>query len=165
MIELKKCKYYLCRSLVYISSESWSIEGYCTKKCKYKSDLVSKRHESKNKIFDYIGDKCVRCGVDDRRVLCFHHVDPDQKKFDIAKKVNLEFSLLKIELDKCVVLCENCHAIVHIERDPKFIKVVKFCTDYLNETAKGDFGMEKCTVGRHEVYKPKSKKRLESIVP
>lgn len=161
MKELKKCKYYLCRSLVFASTESWNIEGYCTKKCKYKSDLISKRQEVRNKIFDYIGDKCVRCGLDDRRVLCFHHVDPDQKKFEISAKLSMDFSLLTIELNKCIVLCQNCHAIVHADNDPKFIKITKFCSNYIHETIKGDYGMDKCTVGRHEVYKPKSKRKLD----
>ena len=161
MVELKKCKYYLCRSLVYKSTESWNTEGYCTKKCKYKADLISKRQGVRDRIFNYIGDKCVKCGNNDRRVLCFHHVDPNQKKFEISAKLSMDFSLLTIELNKCIVLCENCHSIVHAENDPKYIKITKFCTDYLNETIKGDFGMDKCTAGRHEVYKPRSRYKYD----
>jgi len=58
---------------------------------------------------------CNRCGTEDHRVLCFHHIDPTDKEFNLADVVNRGTSLktIKKEAKKCEVLCANCHAIEH----------------------------------------------------
>jgi hypothetical protein len=89
--------------------------------------INEKKAELKNRMFDYLGGACKRCNNDDRRVLCFHHLDPLQKKFDVSTKWNLNYKKLKIELDKCILLCRNCHSIVHLTRDPEYLKISEFC--------------------------------------
>lgn len=58
--------------------------------------------------------KCVRCGMDDWRILQFHHRDPSQKEFSVGVGVGRygKSKLLK-EMAKCDVLCPNCHALHH----------------------------------------------------
>lgn len=60
---------------------------------------------------------CVRCKVRDPRVLEFHHVDTKQKEFNIADYYYSQYSLvrLKREIAKCIVICANCHRILHAE--------------------------------------------------
>jgi len=55
---------------------------------------------------------CVKCGNGDARVLEFHHLEPEKKKFNIAWGW-YRASLVELieELVKCVVLCANCHKI------------------------------------------------------
>ncbi len=68
----------------------------------------------KQKAVDYLGGKCIRCGYDKSlRALTFHHRNPAQKSFSIAKKKCLKWETLKPELDKCDLLCANCHAEQH----------------------------------------------------
>jgi len=73
----------------------------------------------KQKFVDYLeehrqGIKCERCGWDKGFWgLAFHHRDPSVKEFSIAKNRGKNAKDLKIELDKCDVLCHNCHAEVH----------------------------------------------------
>jgi hypothetical protein len=59
--------------------------------------------------------KCVRCGFDHPAALVFHHRDPSQKEVEITRTVALGWSKDRIssEIDKCDVLCANCHAIEH----------------------------------------------------
>lgn len=38
----------------------------------------------------------------------FHHLDPNQKDFSIGKQ-SKSFAVIRSELDKCVLLCSNCH--------------------------------------------------------
>ena len=45
--------------------------------------------------------------------LDFHHIDPTKKEFAISKLKAYSFYKLKPELDKCVLLCKNCHAEYH----------------------------------------------------
>lgn len=57
---------------------------------------------------------CADCGIVDHRVLHFHHVGGD-KSATIATVVRLGWRKERIqsEIDKCIVLCANCHAIRH----------------------------------------------------
>lgn len=57
---------------------------------------------------------CQRCGYD-RYIgaISFHHRDPNQKDPDWTK--NWGWKRMKVELDKCDILCHNCHAEVHEE--------------------------------------------------
>ena len=56
---------------------------------------------------------CKRCGIDDPRVLDFHHTDPSKKIMEISNMTQRGHSKERIleELAKCVCLCANCHRI------------------------------------------------------
>lgn len=45
--------------------------------------------------------------------LCFHHLDPSTKETDVAKMLSWSLENIKAEINKCVVLCLNCHPLVH----------------------------------------------------
>ena len=45
--------------------------------------------------------------------LQFHHLDPNEKDFAISKAGTWAWHRLVKELDKCVLLCGNCHSEVH----------------------------------------------------
>jgi 5-methylcytosine-specific restriction endonuclease McrA len=69
--------------------------------------------KAKIKAIEYKGSKCLVCGYNKSvRALQFHHLDPIQKDFGISGNTK-SFEKLKPELDKCVLLCANCHAEVH----------------------------------------------------
>jgi transcription elongation factor Elf1 len=59
--------------------------------------------------------KCSRCSEDDFVCLDFHHIDPSQKEISIATAIHNSLSMEKIkqEVDKCIVLCSNCHRKEH----------------------------------------------------
>ncbi len=59
--------------------------------------------------------KCIRCGFDNSAALQFHHRDPKQKSFDVCSGVlsGRCKETIQREIDKCDVLCANCHAIEH----------------------------------------------------
>lgn len=56
---------------------------------------------------------CVDCGISDIRVLQFDHTRDKQKK--IATLLKIKYAV--DELEKCEVVCANCHAIRTWERD------------------------------------------------
>lgn len=67
-------------------------------------------------LLNYKGGKCQRCGYNKcNRALEFHHIDPSKKDFGISKNINRNIEDLKREVDKCILLCSNCHAEVHQE--------------------------------------------------
>ena len=84
------------------------------KKCNVEA-VSERRRELKRKALEYKGNCCSVCGYRKSvAALQFHHLDPTQKDFGIAEKGNtMGWEKIKIELDKCVLLCANCHAEVH----------------------------------------------------
>lgn len=64
---------------------------------------------------DYKAERgCARCPERDSRCLVFHHLR--DKKFDIGASIDRHcgWKHLKAEIEKCEVLCANCHAKEHI---------------------------------------------------
>lgn len=59
--------------------------------------------------------KCKRCGENHPACLTFHHTNPAEKTMDVARAVSTYRSIKKIleEINKCEVLCCNCHAKEH----------------------------------------------------
>jgi hypothetical protein len=62
---------------------------------------------------EYKGGKCHDCGgVFPACVYDFHHLDSSKKDFMIGR-TNRGWDKLRPELDKCDMLCSNCHRIRH----------------------------------------------------
>lgn len=75
---------------------------------------ATKRTRAKKRAVEYKGGKCVECGYDRCiRSLDFHHTDPKQKDFSVSNKYFWAWERLKKELDKCVLVCKNCHGEIH----------------------------------------------------
>jgi DNA-binding transcriptional MerR regulator len=82
--------------------------------------ITELRRRRKIEALEYKGGmKCNRCGFSETipDVYAFHHRDPNEKdpSWGKMKTNNWKWEKLKEEIDKCDVLCHNCHAIVHYE--------------------------------------------------
>lgn len=73
--------------------------------------VAKRRRALKLRAVEYKGGKCVMCGYSEHvGVLDFHHLDPSQKEFSIgAKGYTRSWERLRVELDKCILVCANCH--------------------------------------------------------
>ena len=70
--------------------------------------------QKNKKYIDKIKSKgCIICGEKELCCLEFHHIDPTNKIDSVVNMLNKEHELLKKEVNKCVVLCANCHRKVH----------------------------------------------------
>lgn len=68
----------------------------------------------KRQAIEYCGGKCQHCGgVFPPAVYDFHHVNPQEKEVAISKIMSHSWDSIKHELDKCILLCSNCHRIEH----------------------------------------------------
>ena len=68
----------------------------------------------KKQCVEYKGGKCELCGYNKCfGSLDFHHMDSQQKDPNWKKMRRWTFSKVKKELDKCQLLCKNCHGEVH----------------------------------------------------
>ena len=98
-----------------------------------KSDRVYRRRKCRdcyritkqtliNRYFDWINKQkeergCKRCGIKDPRVLDFHHRDEKEKLFSVGGfRRAVGFEQIQKEVQKCEVVCANCHRIVHDEQ-------------------------------------------------
>lgn len=90
--------------------------GGTTKVCN--SCSVNKRRVGlKQKCVDYKGGKCVVCGYNKcNEALDFHHIDESTKEFAISGSHARSWEKIRAELDKCALLCANCHREVHANK-------------------------------------------------
>ena len=104
---MSQCQWHSCKEE--------AIRKYCSTKCKNKAATDRFRKNLKVKAVEYMGGKCAHCGYDKCvQALQFHHKDPTKKDFGIGSKGHTrKWEAIKTELDKCVMLCANCHAEEH----------------------------------------------------
>ena len=84
-----------------------------------KSSYVSQKKRGEKRKLEAIklkGGKCTICSYNKNySALAFHHVEPENKTYnlDIRKFSNTNIDSLNAELEKCILLCNNCHAELH----------------------------------------------------
>lgn len=73
------------------------------------------RHKTKEELVKYKGGKCEICGYNKcLGALDFHHLDPSKKDFTISdSNIYKNLDKLKEEIDKCILVCANCHREIH----------------------------------------------------
>lgn len=72
----------------------------------------------KRRAIEYLGGKCLDCNLEykpniNESVYDFHHRDPKQKDFAVMELRTRSFNKIKDEIDKCDLLCANCHRLRH----------------------------------------------------
>lgn len=79
--------------------------------------VIQWRRDVKRKLVALRGGKCEICGYDKcLRALQFHHKNPAEKKFAISQSNTRNFASMVSEIEKCDLLCANCHAEVENKR-------------------------------------------------
>ena len=93
----------------------WKKDYYVRNKKEINARKKVRTDEQKQKAVEYLGGKCQQCGLEDIcvNVFDFHHRDPKEKSYDISTKRYRNFESIKQELDKCDLLCANCHRRKH----------------------------------------------------
>jgi hypothetical protein len=75
----------------------------------------AKKHKEKSRK-NFIDFKsklfCSECGENHISCLEFHHKNPKEKEYAVSKLYNSPIKLKK-EINKCIVLCSNCHRKLH----------------------------------------------------
>lgn len=68
----------------------------------------------KEKAIKYKGGECSCCGYNKYYgALEFHHVNPEEKDADWGILKKKSWDKITKELDKCVLVCSNCHREIH----------------------------------------------------
>lgn len=121
-----QARYYIKNKEKY---NEWSRQSYyrnkekCAERAKQwrlvnKEYIITKQREDKRKrkelAIEYLGGKCSKClNIFHPAVYEFHHKNPETKDRDPSKMLQLSWKRLEAELDKCLLLCANCHRLLH----------------------------------------------------
>jgi hypothetical protein len=97
---------------------------YRRHKCKscYRNAKEKLRKKYRDWLVNYKKEhRCSKCRIADYRVLEFHHLDNKGKEFTIATAFYNHYGLRRIqtEIKKCIVICANCHRILHYKNNKK----------------------------------------------
>ena len=94
---------------------------FCSLACKnkYHQSYESQKNRGlarKLELVKAAGGRCAICGYHKNlAALAFHHTDPKTKDFklDMRSLSNRTLESVQTELDKCFLICHNCHAELH----------------------------------------------------
>lgn len=114
----KRC--YVCKAVKSLDDFYAASSRYDGKQSKCKAcdneHATQRIRERKKQIDAYLGQPvCSHCGFTHTSFDPFdlHHVDPTTKEYAISKMWGYSWAKIKAEIDKCILLCKNCHAIEH----------------------------------------------------
>lgn len=114
----------LCKNCGNEYISNYNKSKYCSSKCKkiflknknkknrQKEDSLL-RWTKKIKAINKLGCKCKNCGDNNIHHLVFHHLNPEYKENNISKLWTNRWSDIEKEINKCVLLCDNCHRELH----------------------------------------------------
>lgn len=113
IIKNPKCKF--CGETnhdLFMKNGKYTSKSLC-KKCHSKNTVLRFR-KNKERMVAYKGGKCSICGYNKcLGALDFHHLDPKKKDINWIKIKTWSFEKAKKELDKCILVCSNCHREIH----------------------------------------------------
>lgn len=74
-------------------------------------NTAKRRERNQQWLINFMHGKKCGCGVSDLRVLTFDHIDPSNKRYNVADIVSkgMKLEYLVEEVEKCQILCHNCH--------------------------------------------------------
>lgn len=88
--------------------------------------VAKRRRRLKELAIQHKGGKCLFCGYSRcSGALDLHHIDPTKKDFSLSVRgLTRSWERIKDELDKCVLVCANCHREIHagLIKSPQALK-------------------------------------------
>ena len=82
----------------------------------HNKQTIERGRKNKALYIEYKGGKCEHCGYNKcNEALEFHHIDPSIKDPTFQSMRYWSIEKAKIELDKCLLLCSNCHREEHVK--------------------------------------------------
>jgi len=78
--------------------------------------VAKRRRKIREMAVKYKGGKCQLCGYKKcLQALEFHHINETGKDFGISDKgYTRSWERVKREIDKCILICANCHRELHV---------------------------------------------------
>ena len=133
-METKVCT--KCKRELSIDEFNWRDKNKGTKRseCKYcHTSFMKQIYEDKKSLVANIKSqiRCQKCGDNREYTLDFHHINPNEKENDIARMTSNNYRIDRVldEIEKCIVLCSNCHREFHYFNDHYQISIDDYLSD------------------------------------
>ena len=129
----------VCKNELPIEDFNWSEKkknkrrSMC-KRCQVKH--LKDVYKRKQKVVDEIKEQsgCKKCGDKRSYVLDFHHLDPTIKEMPISAMLNsCNIENILREIEKCVVLCANCHREFHYLENQSNLTIEEYLSNSQNK--------------------------------
>ena len=112
-------------NLKFTPSKHKKTQRFCSTKCRQAAHYQNNKQQYADKFKEYYRTRvdalnkikleagCATCGYNAHpAALEFNHIDPSQKTANVADKItSWSWERVLEEVDKCEVLCSNCHHI------------------------------------------------------
>lgn len=113
-----------------------------------KEYMLKRYHDRRNKAVVKLGGSCYTCGATEK--LQFDHIDRNNKSFTIAKLSSVNEKKFWEEIEKCQLLCEDCHqnktlddlGQVSAKNTHGTLSSMRYCKCALCKKAKADYMRE-----------------------
>ena len=112
---LRECKKHGMTEFYIWRDKTRDRNSYKCRTCNVEA-VTRRRKKLKKMAIEHMGSKCHKCNIsfEHQSVYEFHHLDPNSKDFGIgAKGHTISWERMKVELAKCIMVCANCHRIIH----------------------------------------------------
>lgn len=114
-----KIRHSWCRECCRAYNREWYNSPKANEKqvLKRRAANAEKRERNREFVRDYLSKHPCECGESRVPVLEFHHLDPSNKKYEVSTMMQRGHAIEKImiEIEKCKVVCANCHKMLHFE--------------------------------------------------
>lgn len=103
-------RHAVCKSCTAVRSNNW----YYANREHHLQNVMNHTLNNRQRLKDYVGDylsrnPCVVCGETDPVVLEFDHIQGKHAAISELIRLNVPLPRLQEEIEKCQVLCCNCH--------------------------------------------------------
>ena len=109
-----------CKQELPLEQFSWRSKAAGTKRSECKScqnAYMRMKYQQKKEIVQQLKSTqcCAKCHENRGYMLDYHHIDPSVKEDTVARMISNNYTLDRVyaEIEKCVVLCSNCHREFH----------------------------------------------------
>jgi hypothetical protein len=127
------CGIHITEETGYIRKEKTRLK--LTSQCKIciSNKTKLKRENNKKQAIKYKGGCCNKCGYSKNTAsLEFHHLNSIEKEIHPSKLMIKNWEVIKNEIDKCILLCSNCHREEHQKIDDRILLESEFISFQTN---------------------------------
>jgi len=93
----------------------------------YRIKAIHRYFVIKHKQILHLGGECRIChlkyNIDNQYMFAFHHLNPEEKDKTVSDYKDFEASL--VEVNKCELLCHNCHSGLHATNNEMCVRDLK----------------------------------------
>lgn len=102
-----------------------------------------------------LGEKCKICGNSNIFHLEFHHENAIDKNIDVSRIMSYRWSIIEKEIEKCILLCRNCHLEQHWVENKNLIKQKLLIIKGVSACSKCGYSKNNVCLDFHHIYDKK----------